>query len=204
MTENTKTKICSNCGRKNILDDFYKSPKMHDGYTSKCKVCIKRASAKYRKNNPDLHKKYKRTPEYRSWDCMIRRCTNFNDNRYKDYGGRGIKVCDRWLNSFKDFLADMGERPKPKELYSIDRTNNDGNYCPVNCKWSTRKEQTNNRSNMKWFRAYNKELNAVRYSKNQSEFAKEWNLSSSSISGCLYIRYKSHKGWTFTYLNQPV
>ena len=78
-----------------------------------------------------------------TWYSMIRRCTVESHFKYKRYGGRGIKVCDRWMK-FDAFLADMGERPSGM---SIDRINNDGDYEPSNCKWSTPKEQANNRSN---------------------------------------------------------
>jgi hypothetical protein len=83
-----------------------------------------------------------RSPERSSWDNMKQRCLNPNDPRYKYYGARGIKVCDRWLNSFKNFREDMGR--KPSQRHSLDRKNNDGNYEPKNCRWATRKVQMNN------------------------------------------------------------
>jgi len=74
---------------------------------------------------------------------MIDRCTNEKNNRFDRYGGRGIKVCDRW-NKFENFLFDMGE--KPHEGLSIDRIDNNGDYDPGNCCWSTATEQARNRS----------------------------------------------------------
>lgn len=82
-----------------------------------------------------------RTPTYRSWQHMIRRCFDKKHNRYEIYGGRGIKVCERWLE-FMNFLSDMGIRP---EGMSLDRINNDADYKPENCRWATPKQQTNNR-----------------------------------------------------------
>ena len=88
-----------------------------------------------------------KTPEYDAWKHMKDRCFNPNYQHYSHYGGRGIGVCDRWKNSFENFLADMGTKPSPK--HSLDRIDNDGDYCPENCKWSTKKEQQNNQRNNK-------------------------------------------------------
>lgn len=82
---------------------------------------------------------------YNSWHSMKNRCLNPKTPNYKEYGGRGIMVCERWI-VFENFLADMGERPEGKTL---DRIHNDGHYEPSNCKWSTPKEQANNRRNTK-------------------------------------------------------
>lgn len=86
-----------------------------------------------------------RPPEYGPWHDMIRRCYDSRRKNYRHYGGRGIKVCDRWRQSFEAFLEDMGPRPSPK--HSIDRyPNNDGNYEPDNCRWATQGEQLRNYS----------------------------------------------------------
>lgn len=87
-----------------------------------------------------------KTRTFKSWDSMLQRCTNPNDPSYPRYGGRGIKVCKRWLK-FSNFLADMGVRPEGKTL---DRINNDQGYKPGNCCWATAEEQQRNRRNSRW------------------------------------------------------
>ena len=87
------------------------------------------------------NKKGNTKPEYVSWQSMKQRCYNTNKDNFSNYGGRGIKVCDRWKDSFINFFTDMGERP---EGYTLDRINNDGNYELSNCRWATYKEQRNN------------------------------------------------------------
>lgn len=86
-------------------------------------------------------------PEYYTWYNIMARCYNAKNNRYKTYGARGIKVCERW-HDFKNFLADMGDRPS--DLHSIDRINNDLDYSPENCRWTTQEVQDRNRTSNRW------------------------------------------------------
>jgi hypothetical protein len=119
------------------------------------------------------------SPTYQTWRNMRSRCENPNVPAYKNYGGRGIAVCERW-KSFENFLADMGERP---EGMTIERINNDGNYEPDNCRWSTYLQQGRNRRANKYL-TWNGETKAV------SEWAEVVGIKDSTI----YARLRM--GWT--------
>jgi len=82
------------------------------------------------------------TPEYKTWCDMKTRCLKEKNKDYKNYGGRGIKVCDKWKNSFENFYKDMGDRPDCK---SLDRIDVNGNYCKKNCRWANWEQQQNNK-----------------------------------------------------------
>ncbi len=128
--------------------------------------------------------------EYKAWAEMLSRCRNPDRECYKNYGGRGIKVCDRWL-SFENFLHDMGRKPSVK--HSLDRfPNNDGDYEPGNCRWATKKEQDTNRRQTRLL-----ELNG------KTMCLKDW-ARSVGMSDCL-LSDRLAKGWTLkTALATPV
>lgn len=127
------------CGvTRNVLEHNLRS-----GCSQSC-GCSSHETVKARKNYGIW-----RCPEYKVWAAMCERCRRAAAENYTYYGGRGIRVCRRWLgpNGFANFLSDMGERPKGTQL---DRRNNNRNYTPSNCRWATRKEQCRNRRSNRW------------------------------------------------------
>lgn len=115
------------------------------GDTKSCGCLHHEWAGKYgeRRKKHGHTKERKHSPTYSSWAAMIERCTNIKYAHFDRYGGRGIKVCKRWLK-FENFLEDMGERPTK---HTLDRINSDKNYTKKNCRWSTQKEQCNNKNN---------------------------------------------------------
>ena len=149
-----------------VEDHIYPSGKRDAKWLCKCQKC----GAERRITSKDLsrprtvckHKKksYKTPggtshPEYRLWANMKERCINHNHKDYKNYGARGITVCNRWINSFDDFIKDMGARPTPQ--HTIERQNVEGNYEPSNCIWLLKSLQRRTQRNV----VLNEEL--VRY-----------------------------------------
>lgn len=123
-------------------------------------------------------------PEYVIWLGIRSRCTNLNNDAWKHYGGRGIKVCEKWQESFEAFLADMGRRPSDE--HSIDRfPNNNGDYEPGNCRWATAKEQMRN-TRVNYLLEYEGETKCV------AEWAEKYGVR----VGLLYTRLVK-LGWTF-------
>jgi hypothetical protein len=120
------------------------------------------------------------TPEYRAWIGMKGRCENPNNASFKNYGGRGIKICDRW-RSFEAFFADMGTKPFPKA--SLERIDNNADYAPENCKWASANEQLNNTSR-------NVRITFDGVTQNLFQWLRVYNVQPSTY----YARIKS--GWT--------
>jgi hypothetical protein len=142
------------------------------------------------------------TPAYSSWEGMVQRCNNPNNKKYRDYSGRGIKVCEAWKD-FRVFFADMGPRP---DGLTLDRINNNGNYEPGNCRWATYHEQRINSrpkshvsSNLHFFYAHGLNGEIVIWN-NQREFAIKFGLNPSHVGGCLRNERKQHRGWTFQWI----
>lgn len=121
---------------------------LRSGSTSSCKACAIKRRAKKQRGKAPSNKTHgeasgKRSTEYSSWTMMKNRCFNEKADNFEYYGGRGITFCDRWLNSYENFLADMGRKPAPG--LSIERIDTNGNYEPGNSKWATHTRQCNNR-----------------------------------------------------------
>lgn len=118
------------CGKEAVV----RGGNLRNGHTQSCGCLQSEKATKHGHSSI-------RTPTYRSWQSMKNRCLNSKYHLYKDYGGRGITVCERWMK-FENFLEDMSEAPTG---YQIDRINNSGNYCKPNCRWVTPKQNCRNR-----------------------------------------------------------
>jgi hypothetical protein len=166
------------CGNEKIID----KGKVTGGYTKSC-GCLMIEEQKRFVRNATTHGlsggKKGRRPEYGIWRGIKTRCLKINNIAYKDYGGRGIKICDRWKDSFKNFWEDMGERPS--KYHSIDRIDNNKDYEPSNCKWSTPLEQGRNKRNVRLITF-----------KNQTKCLTEWieflNLDEKIVAKNLYTK----------------
>lgn len=143
ITNNRRFLCKCDCGKKKIIDMRF----FVNGYIKSCGCLLKEELKKNPHKLSHGHTKgHKTSPTYYSWLCMKKRCLDPKHKYYKNYGGRGITICKRWLDSFNNFLEDMGERPVK---HTIDRINTNGNYDVANCRWATMKQQQNNRRNNK-------------------------------------------------------
>ncbi|MBO2582504.1 hypothetical protein I6M31_11200 [Shewanella algae] len=146
-------------------------------------------------------KGYKKTREYNSYYNMIARCTNPSNKRFKDYGEKGITVCDRWLSSFNNFINDMGECP---DGYQIDRIDNEKGYSPKNCRWVSRMKNQSNRSNSRIYTVF-----GVDYSSSTEAAEKHGVKPATIIHWCGLRKYpngsyrpaKDDCSWRWTYEN---
>lgn len=148
---------------------------------------------------------YSKTLFYIVWKSIKARCLNKANKSFKNYGGRGIKVCNKWLN-FLEFKNDMHssylEHKANNKTTTIERINNNGNYCPDNCCWITQEEQFLNCSpihQLKKFIAISPQ-NETFEGNNQSKFAREHNLKPKKINDVLRGRRNFHSGWIFNYI----
>lgn len=132
-----KLRVLCDCGSYKVVWNS----NLGRGNTTSC-GCIHKEMVKKSKTMHGHTKNYRNSATYIAWSNMKTRCLNKKYKEYSYYGGRGISICKRWLESFECFLEDMGEKPSDQ---SIDRINNDGNYEPSNCRWSTNAEQCANR-----------------------------------------------------------
>lgn len=171
--------VCS-CGKEKAV----RSSNLVSGSTASCGCKVYDNRGK----RPDLSERNRRNAKYnkssnrtlRTWKAMKSRCLNENDKDYKNYGGRGITICDRWI-SFFNFLEDMGERPHGM---TIDRIDTNGDYTPDNCRWATPKTQANN-TRYNYYVEHNGEVKTVR----------QWSEQSAVEYKTLLYRISS--GWNF-------
>lgn len=124
---------------------------------------------------------FSKAPEYNTWEHIVQRCMNPKNDAYRNYGGRGITICQEWRESFTCFLRDMGFRPGP--MFTIERIDNNGNYEPGNCKWIPKAQQSSNRrtNHILIFRGESKPI---------------WQWAAELAIKETTIRTRLHRGWT--------
>lgn len=168
---NTRWVCLCSCGKKNIV----RGSKLRSGNTKSC-GCFFRII-------PHKIHGMSGTKTYKSWDAMKQRCSNKNKSGYHRYGGRGIKVCDRWMK-FENFYKDMEDKPNG---LTLDRIDNDGNYEPGNCRWATWKQQASNKLKS----GGNPRLISINgKTQNITAWSKEFNISRNLVYSRLF------SGWT--------
>lgn len=166
-TSYTACKVRCDCGNERVVTAGH----LRSGHVSSCGCLQIERTTK--------HGMYG-TPEYHAWTHMTNRCYCSTNKAFKNYGARGISVCDRWRGSFENFYADMGPRPKGA---SIERIDNNGNYEPTNCRWATRSEQNRNTRRNRWLTA-----------RGRTQCIADWAKEAGIRHGI--IRNRLHLGWT--------
>lgn len=161
--------LCS-CGNKKSIREY----SLTGGTTKSCGCVVHKRS----KESGKWGLNGKTSKEYGAWLEMKKRCFNEQCHAYKNYGGRGITVCEKWKNDFGMFLSDMGKCP---DGLSIDRIDNNGNYAPDNCRWASRKEQARNRRSNKYI-TFNGETKLM------SDLADQYGVLRSTMSQALKRR----------------
>lgn len=176
-TETRKSWYLCGCGK-----EFYAlNYNVKSRHTRSC-GCLRRKNAQtlFTKHGHTCGRKHSKM--YVCWRNMFERCFTPTNNKFSLYGGRGITVCSRWVKSFEHFVEDMGEPPSLQ--HSIDRIDNEKDYCPNNCRWATRIEQTNNtRNNVRHILSTGEQGT-------QAELCRKYNIS--------YFTFKTRikNGWT--------
>jgi hypothetical protein len=151
------------------------------GTTSSCGCLRKEITAKQgRKALRHGHRAGRETAEYKTWRGLVDRCRNPRHKQFKDYGGRGITVCERW-KKFENFLEDMGRKPFPRA--TIDRIDNNKGYSPVNCRWATFTQQNRNRRSTRYL-TYNGETRCMK------EWAEEYGINYGTF------KWRIYQGWS--------
>ncbi len=176
--------VCE-CGNKKIIW----GSSLKGGTTQSCGCLQKERTSKAKRTHGHTaaHLYNCETREYKAWCLMKYRCNNPHYHEYATYGGRGVKVCERWQNSFENFYADMGDKPTPK--HTLDRfPDQNGDYGPTNCRWATQLVQQGNRTNNVWHEKNGRRMIL-------SDWARYMNLNPKNMTG--YI--KSHKGFDNMY-----
>lgn len=167
------------CGKTKIIDYW----RVTSGTTKSCGCFQKEQTAKVSTTHGHAAKNSKkRTKEYHAWSHIKQRCTNPNNKSYQDYGGRGITVCKSWLDSFEQFLNDVGYAPSLQDI-SIGRIDNNGNYEPGNVRWEQRTEQNSNTRR-----------NVLIEFNGETKTLKEWSVLYKLDQDTLRMRLKA--GWT--------
>lgn len=164
--------LCS-CGTEHVVRGYA----LTRGSAKSCGCLVKETSSQNSTKHGLLKENH---PTYRTWASMKNRCANEKDPNFKNYGARGIVVCDRWRESFAAFFEDMGAKPAGM---SLDRIDVNGNYEPKNCRWATVEQQQNNKRN-------NALITVKGVTKTHSQWARELGIHHSTIG------FRVRSGWT--------